>query len=337
MKKIYPAVLVVLCSISLHAQLILSKAFNEPVPGDLSNETTHDTVTTVPKKTGTNQVWNFSTLIMTSTTNIDNFMQPAAAPQSSLFPGATLADNDGNGMYSFYKSVSSPSVQLQLLGFAQSNNTLQFSNPMSLFQYPFAFSDAFSDVFSGTFNNPPGAGTMSGSVTAQANGSGTLILPAGSFQNILQFSSQVSYDYHFTTPSVFNMKVVNKNFAYFHSSQKFPLLTINYSYDTLGNLLGFEARVNTSLAVSLEESTVNSGVSLYPNPAREQVMINANGTHETLELRIEDLNGRELCKMNVQPSATGAAAMPVHDLPPGIYILKVRSGELNHVQRLIKE
>ena len=74
-------------------------------------------------------------------------------------------------------------------------------------------------------------------------------------------------------------------------------------------------------------------VQVYPNPAVDNVRINSVGTN-LQQVLVFDLKGRNMISENVNSNEFN---LSVSDLPSGIYILKVKTGEGTAVKRLMKK
>lgn len=75
-------------------------------------------------------------------------------------------------------------------------------------------------------------------------------------------------------------------------------------------------------------------ISIYPNPATEQVTINLNGLHAQ-QVAVYDLAGRKVMQQSVEQNAE-AVSMDIQSLRAGTYMVSVSSkGALLHTEKLI--
>ncbi|MFU8842172.1 MAG: T9SS type A sorting domain-containing protein [Bacteroidales bacterium] len=76
---------------------------------------------------------------------------------------------------------------------------------------------------------------------------------------------------------------------------------------------------------------------LFPNPAKEVVFLQINNpTHESGHLHVYDLYGNELKSLEViTNNESQPLRIPVSNLKPGIYILKLSAAEIDQYQKLI--
>lgn len=90
----------------------------------------------------------------------------------------------------------------------------------------------------------------------------------------------------------------------------------------------------TDGAVGKGEITKHSGISVYPNPANENINVNV-GDRTDLNLIVSDLQGRILIQQGI---GSGTITIPM-PLAKGLYLLGVRDGEgrLMHLEKILKE
>ena len=117
------------------AQLTLTKALNEPIAGDMYVMTSHDSTTAVPKSTGANQSWNFTSLTNSPFSEAISYINPASASGSSLFPTATLAAMRGTSDFEFFKATN---PDWEFLGYYDGNSgdRMILSNPALFMKWP---------------------------------------------------------------------------------------------------------------------------------------------------------------------------------------------------------
>lgn len=88
--------------------------------------------------------------------------------------------------------------------------------------------------------------------------------------------------------------------------------------------------------ISVEEMTnqANDIFRMWPNPAQEQVFIQAEGNGR-MEVQLTDLSGRSIRRTIIQGGAR--QTISVADLAPGIYMVTLHQGDRNWSQRLVVE
>jgi len=84
----------------------------------------------------------------------------------------------------------------------------------------------------------------------------------------------------------------------------------------------------TGLSGSLHENVIN----IYPNPARDHLYIDYEGTDGTAQIQIKNMNGRLLYENNL---SDGGRTMPLGKLKAGIYLLQLKTPEKVYFQKLM--
>lgn len=79
-------------------------------------------------------------------------------------------------------------------------------------------------------------------------------------------------------------------------------------------------------------------VSIYPNPALQNVTVQASVTSSTSQLELSDAQGARL-KTLALPVSNGSVdyTFSIANLPPGVYILKIWDGQVYCIKRIVKE
>ncbi len=86
-----------------------------------------------------------------------------------------------------------------------------------------------------------------------------------------------------------------------------------------------DGQASWSQTVNVWVEETGESVSLYPNPARDQITVQLKGM-EDASIRLMDLNGRELRSVAAGPAQDAQGVrLEINDLPNGIYFLEVRS------------
>jgi len=327
MKKIYLTCLAILAIQSgIQAQLILTKAANEPIAGDSWTTKKFDSTTVVSKNTGTGQTWNFNNLTATSFTEVVTYTNSSSTAGYSFFPTSTLAEIKGGSETGYYNTSG---ANFEFQGFYDSNGptTLNLSNTAIMAAWPISYGSVNADPLSGTMTS----GTMSinwnGTITTNAAGSGTVILPGGNtFSNCLMVVSNISISIGATDT------YSEKRYSFYHSSNKFPIAEFKYETSTSGTT------TSTYFAFNATQSALTTGVNdlsnktehllIYPNPAKDWISIET-GVDHMLSVEICDVTGKVLLKENV------TRGVDISGLLTGLYLLNIETDSGKMTKRLI--
>lgn len=345
MKKIYLVLSAVAISFGSYAQLNLTKAANEPVAGDSKIVKGFDSISVVPKNTGSGLTWNFSSLVQNTVNATTTYSAAAAISSSTLFPGCTVVENTPSGDKNFWKAASTPSTQFEMLGI---NNSLGIefnfhTNPLVVAVWPATFGYNMTDVGTGSISAFSNAGTLASTVTMLGSGTGTAILPGSlTYTNVLQ--TKMTQTLYAVVPALgYTISVLSTSYSYYTGTQKFPLVTVNYEKTTL-NSIGGPTVTNTGkiemngnvITVGINEVNFDASFTMFPNPAKDNFSVNLSNTSNdkgTIDIHNElgqlakrvDLGNESVIKTNVS----------VADLKPGIYIVKTTIGTRTSSRKLI--
>ncbi|MES2513979.1 MAG: T9SS type A sorting domain-containing protein [Bacteroidota bacterium] len=337
MKKIYLSILVIACTINANAQLSLTKAFNEPVLGDVNSKEIFDSTAVLPNGSGTGQVWDFSGLTASGTLDVVTFTTVASTPSASAFPSATLADSDGAGAYTYYKPTA---TQYEMVGLVDPIIALSFSNTAVIAIWPVTMGYTNTDVFAGTANSSfAGSGTATGTITTSATGTGTLIAPGGAvFTNVLKVQANQKVDVSLSF-GAFTATLTTIDYNYYHASQKFPLLTVTYS-DITGSFPSTSATIkaNSLILTGINDVNFDASFSMFPNPAKNNFNVKLhNQTNAVCNIEIMNAIGQTAKVINLGNETEIEGNVSISDLSAGIYFVKTSLGNKISVKKLIVE
>jgi hypothetical protein len=338
MKKIYLSIFATAFMLSANAQLSLTKTFNEPLLGDVNTKQGYDSVAVLPTNTGSNQVWNFSALTTNTVVDVITFKTVASTPNGANYPSATIADDDGQGAYDYYKSTA---TQYELVGIEDPTLILNLSNTAIVAIWPVAFGYTNTDVFSGTaISTIAGSGTATGTITTAASGTGTLIIPGGaSFTNVLQVIANQRVNVSLLFGSV-TATLVSTDYNYYHGSQKFPLLTVSYS-NISGSFTSTSAsvKVNSSVLVTgINDVNFDANFSIFPNPAKNNFNVKLNNiANATCKIEIINAMGQIIQTHNLGNDSEILSNVSISNLSTGVYFVKTTLGDKVSNRKLIVE
>lgn len=347
MKKIYTLLFIILSFAGvLKAQYSLTAAANEPVVGDAERRKGFDSTSALLNSSGANQNWNFTTLTSNTVPAVTStFTTPSSVPGytgSSVFAGSTVAKTDGT-VSSFYKSTP---TQFEFLGTVPSSSlSLSFTNTAISAIWPVTNTYSNSDPFSGSVKVVifiPSTGPFSGTQNVNATGTGTLQLPNGiTLNNCLQLTSNLNGTGSVNILTITATMTMNTtNYDYYHSSQKFPVLSISYSKTTIK--LGAtgtptvtnttQISVNNDIFSGINEYTLDNSLTIYPNPASDFITVGINNDDAIIEI-VNQL-GQTLKSEKIN---SPISQINISSLNSGIYFVKTTIGNKSSVKKLIKD
>ena len=158
--------------------------------------------------TGVGVTWNYINIIEKPDSVIMNYINPATTTEGSSFPTSTVAEAmPPDTLGHFYYELNSGVFYRDGFFDAANNMLLPYNNNLKLYQLPFQFGTSFNDAYTCTLGSIDIGGTPypaiidNGAYTTDVDGSGTLKLPAGRFDNVYR----ISYTETFTIKSDFGI------------------------------------------------------------------------------------------------------------------------------------
>ncbi len=350
MKKIYLAILTTLAFTQIsNAQLTLTKAANEPIIGDLEFRKRFDSTAALPNTPGANQTWNFTAITSnTAAATTSSYILPTSAPgYTSSYSSATVAKTTGT-VSDFFKATA---TQFELIGTVPSSSvSLSFTNSAIAAIWPVTSTYSVSDAVAGTIKTNillPSSGPFSGTSKLVATGTGTLQLPNGIILNdCLQLKNSFSGTGSVTIFTLaITLTITNVTYDYYHASQKYPVLSVNYSETAFKQGAGTPTitsnsaiSVNTNVFVGISESTLNSSFSIYPNPTNNNLNVMlTNSSSENVTVKIFNNIGQLVKTINLGNTTDINQQIDISDLSSGIYMVKTTIGNASASKKLIKD
>jgi len=350
MKKLYSIFALAVSGTAMVYGQSITYATHAPVAGDVFTTKSYDSTAAVPKQTGANQTWNFSSCLTSTDSPISStFVSASSVPASSMFPGANIVEDSGGGKYSFQKTSTS---SYEILGTKEGTfSTIIYTNSLVYMNFPFSMGSSMSDNAAGTFYLNTGSGTYTGtiqySITQNGTGTGNVILPGGNnISNILQVTTSYSYNILLNIGlGNVTVTVKGKSYNYFASGIKQAVLTVDYSTITQQYPLstptvqsGFGADVNNNLITGLNELNFEAGFQIFPNPGKDYFSVNlSNPDRSECVIHIYNSSGTLVKEISLGNNAEVNERVDISHLTPGIYLVKTNLGERQSVRKLIKE
>lgn len=351
MKNTFFYFLIIIGTTLKSQNLILTQSFNQPAVGDTNLVYSMDTLgfsSGMPiGLTGNNLTWDFTNLNAKSNILETTYISPITVTNSASFSGCNMVEKQG-GLYTFLKSTITPTSQTELLGLTSSTLSFNFTNSAIAAKYPMAFGTSISDNFSGTFAFSLN-GTCSGTLTSNADGYGTIKLPNNlTLTNVLRVKSiqtlNLSASLITGLPPTQVGTIKQTYYNYFHASQKFPILSINYTRISLitsqtPTITALITGNKRSIIVGLTNNFIDeSNIYIYPNPTNGLLNINTkNCIIKINSIFIYDMTGKIIKQLDFENRLDVIDTINLKDLNPGIYFLKLKFGEKMLSKKIVLE
>ncbi len=328
------------CFLMLHFYVLKSQTVlypvNLPVAGDLwSNKTITDT-TIQPGISGNGVIWNFSNYFVNPSVLSEHFVTPTGTSNDLLFPAANLKVTSFFGTEDYYYKASN---YLQYLG--SKNNAIELiisnSSIQKMLDVPMHYGDSIV--------NPAVTGTglqgypITGSIKVKADGAGDLTLFTGAFVSTLRVVTDINLVIAPGTGVDTYLRILKHTwYSTLYRAPVFQIAVIELD-GPLGS--SHQKHITVSTLTTDIENPFSPALNftISPNPAKSKtnihIFLNKNSE---VNFKITDLTGRLLIEEKRELEAGNQSVMMDYsELPRGIYLLSLISGNLNRQQRLILE
>ncbi|MEI6488399.1 MAG: T9SS type A sorting domain-containing protein [Bacteroidota bacterium] len=321
-KKITLFMLAVIPTI-LSAQPTITNAENFSIGTVLTFQQCNSTGVS-PGNSGASQTWNFSTLTSLSTTSVETMVTPASTTHGNLFPTSNLVEKYSDGTFVYVHATADSSY---LVGYVDTVNNyiIHYPNSLLFALRPITYSnlttDAFSDIFSSSSYNFNGQGTS----TINADGYGTLILPNGTYSNVLRLKiTQNQTDTVLPSHTLSNSNTIS--YVWFDGIHTSALLKIDSTHTGTYTSKSVEYLLNETIGI--EELTKNNDFNLYPNPSSGQFTILLPSDNAIIS--VSDLLGQQILK-----TQTAEKTLNLELDNNGIYFVQVTTKQGTTTRKLI--
>lgn len=329
MKKLFPLLLALLCSVLIIGQPTLQYPQNVPFIGDVSQIQFVDPTGLDLGSAGPDVTWDFSNLMPLFGGEI-MAVDPATTPAGGDFPTADVALNMGDTIYTYTQTNADGYFYL---GSQTTTGTfpslLIYSDSRTFLKFPFTYNDSHSDTYAGVVTTA--AATVHNSATTVMNGDayGTLTLPNGTYSNVLRVMTvDTELDSVFVGGFfVKSFTLVRTQYSWFTETSNGPLMSVeimdNPGLGTLDTVAYYTVSVTGMEEISTEAV---SGLNVFPNPADGHITVEYSLTGDWgTNIAIVNQVGQMMINREVNPEASGIASeiIDISTLPSGIYFVNV--------------
>ncbi len=313
MKKVLFAVCI-LFTVNLYAQPTLTHTI-VPVIGNTIVTNSSDTAFS-EGPAGANQTWNFSSFTNTGNYSAD-YVNPSTTAYVDSVPGSNLAAN-GPGATVYYNSTNGI---LELMGIGTAAYVVIYSDPSTLYSFPFTFNSSVNDNNAGHYVYGGGTiyDTRTGTTQVDGDAYGTVTTPLGTFPNVLRMKT-VQNTTDVTSFSTSNSTVTS--YTWYSPAYNNLIAQINY---TVGDVGGVPYSVK-----SINYGAVTPSAIININNLNEGLFIaNLNNESYTIQLRnggtiqsatVTDMQGKTVI---VSDNNNSTVVIDMKNFAAGIYIVRI--------------
>lgn len=340
MKQILFSSLFVLMIGAVSAQPTLtSESFYTPGDFVLAYDVSTENLTDGPD--GANQTWDFSQLQTTQESAHwgGNVVDPASLNDFDFYSGANIAMVLNNGTIRYW---SNNTEHLNAMGQGGDHDLLQLNNPNVLLQFPFTMGSSFSDEATGTLYSACRTYDWQSTSEIQGVGYGTLVLPSGTFENVLKVR-RISFTSKTETEHGFERENNIVEHYWFQPGTAGPLFYMrSWSNNGCpGSNEGLEAfyAVNEDVSTGTNDVHYNDlSLNVFPNPANGKTHLSVRTGNDIVgKIWISDMLGQSVLTVDEQSSINESRLynIDLSSLQPGLYVLNLRADGIHKSQKLI--
>ena len=342
MKRFLLISIIALFSGTTFGQITLTASTHGPVLGDSIFLKLADTTGIQAGPAGAAQTWDFSSLVLDSSTTVLLYDDLANQTFAADFPNGDIALADLIGDFSILESNTN-----SLISHGINNATFgsaAFTDPQILMNFPVSFGtpNVNNDAFEAAITVLGFPVTLTGTSTTEADGYGTLILPGGTFNNVLRVKITSS-----TTASTLLGALTSdrEDYYWYDANNKNYLFTFSVKIENapiLGTTVNKAAGVlaNPSL-VGLKNLTKGIGtLSIFPNPVVDNLCLNLDIPQSgKYTLSVFSADGRLLLNEADVSMLSGNSKrnFDVSTLDGGIYFLNITGQGVAQTLRFVKQ
>jgi hypothetical protein len=335
MKKISTLIALAFAATPLLAQFSMS-ASDLPASGNSQYYTRCDTTGIMAGNPGTGQTWDFS-----SVTPSGNITVTYGLPSSHPNGGTMTGSNMVHSYVGFYKFYNSNADSLEMVGERSVANTpLTYVKRPTMYRYPMNFGYTSTDSATGIYAD----GFISsvdrkGNYTVDFDGSGTLITPFATYNNVNRIRTLgVFRDSSWTGAAESDVLLLRYEWYASGSSTPrmvvtFTSVSINAGPPQLGKDVWYADTPN-----SVRDGQSDFGLQISPNPAQGQANVRYS-LPESGEVSLTLLNSAgqvvRVVRGGIQAQGVNASTFDLQDLSAGLYLLRLQVGDNAQTSRVV--
>ncbi|HEY0977672.1 MAG TPA: T9SS type A sorting domain-containing protein [Flavobacteriales bacterium] len=295
------------------AQTVLTAATNSPALG--TGYTLHYGAYVAPGIPGIGQTWNLAGLSADSSLAVE-FVEPANTPQGAQFPTATIAEV--NDVVTQYYRVTANGIHFA--GSDDGESLIVHAPQGTYLPFPCTFGTTWSTPQNATFTVEGSTVTRTGTFSGHVDGSGTLVLPGATIPNVLRVHwTHVLQD----VMGPITIAHVYDSYAFFTAGHGHPIAEVVTASIDFGG--GPQVRqfsrwtADVSTGIDVPEAV---GVSVFPNPASEEVSITWSADFgRRAAVSVMDMAGRAVMLGRYTAVQGTTTRVDIQRLFPGMYQL----------------
>lgn len=345
MKKLFTVLFIGVMATNANGQLVtITETHQLPAFGDTvhyvdANSFGFDATGTGPV---TNKLWDNSALLNAGTTYDFFYVDPATIVGLGVdsFPTATIARGEsGASGYFYYQNTINNIDRIGWFGSNSNFGIYENGTVATEFHFPITAGQTVNSSYNGRYA-PFNLGEDSvkietGSITINADMQGTLMLPTGTFTNVLRL--HVLETFHIKTYFIgipIQDNVVQDDYFYWFVDTILQPVLVNGTTTLDGTpqltVLRYQP-ITTNTGITTNDLEIPT---MYPNPSNGKFIIEkTNPFSANYNLEIYNALGEKI--KYTQSRQQTSDVIDISDAPKGIYLVKIYSGENVRTEKMV--
>jgi len=329
MKKLLLFTCCLLVSAVMLAQPTLDYPQNAPQIGEVSQIQFVTPGDITFATSGPDVTWDYSELTPIYGGEI-TAIDPSQAPAGAQFPASNVAISMGDTIFTFtlanadgYHYLGSQSTT------GSYPSILVYSDSRTFLKFPFTYEDTYFDAYKGVVTTAAATVHVTAFSELYADAYGTLILPSGTYTNVLRtVTVDAELDSVFVGGSFMkSFDILRTQFSWFEEDGPGPLMSIEImSNEGLGSLDTMAYYITSGSGIGDDQQSQISQLRVYPNPADQHVTIAFKTSPNTgATISIVNQVGQVVISRTVNAKSMGSVNenIDISTLPPGIYFANI--------------
>ena len=261
---------------------------------------------------GANQNWDFSTLTFVQQGPANTYSSATTAPFSSSFPTANFYVKNMSGTNTAYDYVRLTNNIYEIVGYSTAsvvNNS--FSNPFTIFTFPFSYNDQFTDT------HQQGSQPVA-TFTRLYDAYGTLIIASGTYSNVFRFKD------------IFNNG--SPSYIWFKLN---PFRVIFVASTNINGTTSYTTYQDPNLSTTQNEV---KQFAVYPNPTSGNINIkNIDFSNKSMFVKVYNMLGNQI--INNYKLETESANIDLSNCSSGLYFIEIadENNKVLYQDKIIKK
>lgn len=296
-------------------------------------------------ESGEDQTWDYSDLNPSGniTLDIHTVASPEGQPAVESYPTATHVFQPFNVNLTDAEYKRFSDNKLEMLGIHYNPNEtftpdlIDYTDPRTELEFPLSYGATFTDTYANEQGNNFEEYHETAEFTATVDAWGTVILPSGTYEDVLRVRYDAVGDFTTFGSSSEEIEPFTETiYAYYTAGIPSPLIRIAIrDYETYST---FSRGYYDGNVLSTDNPEDVKSILLYPSPVSNILRVEL-GLHKSADVQFDvfDITGKLVLSQNkgILPAGKNSFTAPVNGLADGIYLAVIQTPGGNVTQKIV--